>query len=70
MQVNCPYDDCRKSFNRLICPNPRCNNIIYMKLGLFKMGQQIKCFKLEKILILKKSESFSSTADEHGAQHA
>ena len=49
MQVNCPYDDCRKSFNRLICPNPRCNNIIYMKLGLFKMGQQIKCIKCSTI---------------------
>ena len=49
MRVECPYKNCKKSFNRLVCPNPRCCNIIYMQLGLFRMGQRIKCQKCDNI---------------------
>jgi hypothetical protein len=49
MKVICPYNDCGKCFNRIICSNPRCNNIIYMEMGLFKMGQRIKCNKCSTI---------------------
>ena len=47
MRVKCPYENCQKSFNRLVCSNPRCCNIIYMELGLFRMGQRIKCQKCD-----------------------
>ena len=39
--VECPYNDCKKKFNRLICPF--CNYEIYIKDGLYEMGSEIKC---------------------------
>ena len=39
--VECPYKDCQKKFNRLICPC--CNYEIYIKDGWFEMGSEIKC---------------------------
>ena len=41
MRISCPYDDCHKSFNRIICP--KCNEVIYLKLGIYIMGTRIKC---------------------------
>ena len=41
MKVKCPYADCSKNFNRIICT--KCNEIIYMVLGLYMMGKKIKC---------------------------
>ena len=45
ISVLCPYPDCKKKFNRLICTNPQCTNIIYIKSGLYRMGLRIKCDK-------------------------
>ena len=41
MRVICPYEDCRKSFNRIVCP--KCNEVIYLKMGIYIMGNRIKC---------------------------
>ena len=41
MKVICPYDECGKTFNRIICAS--CNEVIYMVLGLYMMGKKIKC---------------------------
>ena len=52
MRVVCPYEDCKKTFNRIVCPN--CNEVNYMVLGLYMMGTRIKCafcnFGFAKIL--------------------
>ena len=45
-KVICPYIDCKKSFNRIICPH--CYNEIYVNDGWYKMGSQIKCNKCKK----------------------
>ena len=42
VRVTCPYEDCGKSFNRIICP--KCCEIIYIESGLYIMGKKIKCF--------------------------
>ncbi len=42
-QVVCPYKNCGKSFNRIICPN--CYDEIYVSDGWYKMGSNIKCKK-------------------------
>ena len=39
--VECPYKDCRKGFNRIICPI--CFYEIYVKDGWYEMGSEIKC---------------------------
>ena len=44
--VECPYKDCKKSFNRIICPF--CNSEIYVKDGWYEMGSEIKCNKCNK----------------------
>lgn len=48
MPILCPYKDCGKKFNRLICTNPQCTNIIIIKSGLYRMGMRIKCDKCSK----------------------
>ena len=40
-RVECPYNDCKKLFNRIICPN--CNNEIYINDAFYEMGSLIKC---------------------------
>ena len=40
-KVVCPYNDCNKTFNRIICPH--CYNEIYVNDGWYAMGSQIKC---------------------------
>lgn len=44
--VECPYSDCKKSFNRIICPF--CYDEIYVKDGWYEMGSEIKCKKCNK----------------------
>ena len=44
--VECPYSDCKKSFNRIICPF--CYDEIYVKEGWYEMGSEIKCKKCNK----------------------
>ena len=39
--VECPYSDCKKKFNRIICPF--CFFEIYIKDGWYEMGSEIKC---------------------------
>ena len=41
MKIECPYPDCSKAFNRIICP--QCNEINYLEYGLYMMGNKIKC---------------------------
>ena len=48
MQILCPYPECGKKFNRIICTNPQCTNIIIIKTGLYRMGMRIKCDKCSK----------------------
>ena len=45
--ITCPYENCKKSFNRLICPD--CSNIIIVKNALYEMGHKITCNKCGKI---------------------
>ncbi len=40
-RVECPYMDCKKIFNRIICPF--CYEEIYINDGWYKMGSKIKC---------------------------
>ena len=40
-KVVCPYLDCQKIFNRLICPN--CSNDNYIDQGWYEYGTEIKC---------------------------
>ena len=40
-KIKCPYKDCQKEFNRIICPF--CDNEIYVNNGLYEMGSEIKC---------------------------
>ena len=35
-KVECPYSDCKKSFNRIICP--KCYNEIYINDPFYEMG--------------------------------
>ena len=52
MRITCPYDDCKKSFNRIVCP--KCNEVNYMDKEQYTMGTRIKCafcnFVFAKIL--------------------
>ena len=45
-KVICPYTDCKKEFNRIICPH--CYIEIYVKNGWYKIGSLIKCNKCKK----------------------
>ena len=40
-KVVCPYPDCQKIFNRLICPN--CTNDNYIDQGWYEYGTEIRC---------------------------
>jgi protein neuralized len=40
-RVMCPYPDCNKIFNRLICPN--CSNDNCINEGWYEYGNEIKC---------------------------
>ena len=40
-KVECPYLDCQKVFNRLVCP--KCSKEIYINDGWYEMGSKIKC---------------------------
>ena len=40
-KVECPYGDCQKSFNRIICPF--CFDEVYVEDGWYEMGSEIKC---------------------------
>ena len=42
-KVECPYNDCKKSFNRLVCPT--CFEEIYINDGWYEMGSKIKCHR-------------------------
>ena len=44
--VECPYEDCKKSFNRLICPF--CSHEIYVQDGWYEMGSEIRCKNCNK----------------------
>ena len=45
-KVECPYEDCRKEFNRLICPF--CTNEKYINDGYYQMGSIVKCMACKK----------------------
>ena len=40
-KVECPYEDCKKIFNRIICHF--CSNEIYINDGYYEMGSLIRC---------------------------
>lgn len=40
-RVKCPYQDCGKEFNRLICS--KCCSVVIVELGMYSMGSKIKC---------------------------
>ena len=42
-KVECPYEGCHKSFNRIICPF--CFYEVYVEDGWYEMGSEIKCKK-------------------------
>ena len=46
-KVECPYSDCKKSFNRIICP--KCTSVNIVDLGLFIFGSRIKCLNCNYI---------------------
>lgn len=39
--VECPYKDCKKKFNRIICPF--CFSEVFVQDGWYEMGSEIKC---------------------------
>ena len=43
MKIICPYQDCKKIFNRIICPI--CSEINIIENGYYIMGNKIKCNK-------------------------
>ena len=40
-KITCPYPDCGKAFNRLICST--CSNVNYIDEGWYEYGTEIKC---------------------------
>ncbi len=42
MKIICPYESCKKEFNRIVCPI--CSEINIIENGLYFMGHKIKCF--------------------------
>ena len=45
-KVICPYSDCKKAFNRIVCP--QCSEEIYINDGWYEMGSKINCHKCGK----------------------
>ena len=45
-KVLCPYEDCNKTFNRIICPN--CYSENYINDGWYNMGSRIKCIQCKQ----------------------
>ena len=45
-KVICPYDNCKKAFNRIICPF--CFDEIIVNNGWYEMGSEIKCQSCKK----------------------
>ena len=45
-KVICPYEDCKKTFNRIICPF--CFKEDYINDGWYEMGSKIKCRACKK----------------------
>ena len=45
-KVICPYNDCKKAFNRIICSH--CYSENYVNDGWYKMGSKIKCNKCKE----------------------
>lgn len=45
-KVVCPYKDCQKTFNRIVCP--QCSEEIYINDGWYEMGSKINCHKCGK----------------------
>ena len=41
-KVKCPYEDCKKEFNRIICP--KCSSENYINDGYYEMGSLITCY--------------------------
>ncbi len=46
-KVECPYSDCKKTFNRIICPT--CCEEIYINDGWYEMGSKVKCHKCHTV---------------------
>ena len=46
-KVECPYSNCKKTFNRIICHF--CSNEMYINDGWYEMGSKIKCNFCDKI---------------------
>lgn len=46
-RVECPYEDCKKKFNRIICPY--CSEEIFYQGGWYKMGTKIRCKNCKNI---------------------
>lgn len=42
-KILCPYDDCKKIFNRVVCPNPECKQSNIFTKGGLEFGSPIKC---------------------------
>ena len=45
MEIECPYSDCKKSFNRIICSI--CSEINIIEGGYYFMGHKIKCCRCQ-----------------------
>lgn len=43
MKITCPYDDCQKIFNRIVCPI--CTEINIIEGAYYIMGHKLKCTK-------------------------
>ena len=41
MIIKCPYDDCHKEFNRIVCP--LCSEVNIIEEGKYFMGHKVKC---------------------------
>lgn len=46
MRVTCPYKDCSKSFNRIICVY--CSAVNIIEKGTYFMGHKIRCYSCNK----------------------
>lgn len=45
-KIECPYSNCKKIFNRIICPHCYYEN--YIEGGWYKMGSRLKCHKCKE----------------------
>ena len=46
-KIICPYEDCKKAFNRITCPI--CSFVIIFDNGWYRMGTRIKCANCQDI---------------------